>query len=354
MAAGGHSPEEAMATGDISFATFNLFNLNLPGKAIYVDSDGWTQAEYDRKIRWTADMLQCLMADVYGFQELWHVQCVKDMFAQAGLTGHYDLLAPPTANGTKIVCGGAVRAGLLEGQAQWISDFPADFKLQSKGDDPQTPAIAVNLKGFSRPVLHFRVKAHQDHAAIHVFVCHFKSKGPTKVFTEQWYKAAPATYKPHQEGLGSALSTIRRTAEATALRWMLTQKMKGSDDPVVVLGDLNDGQHSNTLNIVSSQPNYLKPWSRPAGGDADLYSAQALQQLQSLNDVYYTHVYQQARESLDHVLVSEQLYDGSKNHIWGFDELMIENDHLNYEDHKERGTGDHGVVRVQFKYRPAH
>jgi len=342
-----------MATGDISFATYNLFNLNTPGTAIYVDSDGWTQAEYVRKVRWTADMLQCLMADVYGFQELWHAQCLTDMFAQAGLAGHYDLLAPPAANGSKIVCGGAVRAGLLEGQPQWISDFPADFKLQSKGDDPQTPAIAVNLKGFSRPVLHFRVKAHPNQAAIHVFVCHFKSKGPTKVFTEKWFKDAPATYKPHQEGLGSALSTIRRTAEATALRWMLTQQMKGSDDPVVVLGDLNDGQHSNTLNIVSSQPNYLKPWSRPAGGDADLYSAQALQQLQSLNDVYYTHVYQQARESLDHVLVSEQLYDGSKNHIWGFDELTIENDHLNYDDHKERGTGDHGVVRVQFKYRPA-
>lgn len=342
-----------MAKGDISFATFNLYNLNVPGESIYVDSDGWTQAEYDRKIKWSASMLQCLMADVYGFQELWHGQCLADMFAQAGLTGHYDLLAPPTADGDEIVCGGAVKAGLLEGQAQWISDFPADFRLQSKGDDPQTPAIAVNLKGFSRPVLHFKVKAHAAQAAIHVFVCHFKSKGPTKVHTEAWYKAAVATYKPHAEALGSAVSTIRRTAEATALRWMLTQRMKGSDDPVVVLGDLNDGQHSNTLNIITSQPNYLKPWSRPAGGDAALYSAQALQQLQSLNDVYYTHVFQQARESLDHVLVSEQFYDGSKSRIWGFDELTIENDHLNSDDHKARGTGDHGLVRVQFKYRPA-
>ena len=194
-----------MATGDISFATFNLYNLNVPGKSIYVDSDGWTQAEYDRKIKWSAGMLQGLMADVYGFQELWHGQCLADMFAQAGLTGHYDLLAPPTATGGKIVCGGAVRAGLLEGQAQWISDFPADFRLQSKGDDPQTPAIAVNLKGFSRPVLHFKVKAHAAQAAIHVFVCHFKSKGPTKVHTEAWYKSDHANYKPHGDALGSAL-----------------------------------------------------------------------------------------------------------------------------------------------------
>lgn len=346
-----------MAKGDISFATFNLYNLNLPGNPIYVDASGWTQAEYDRKIRWTADMLQCLMADVYGFQELWHPQCLSDTFAMAGLAGHYDLLAPAAAAGAKIVCAGAVRAGLLEGQPKWISDFPAELKLQSKGDDPQSPRIAVNLKGFSRPVLYFKVKAHPSQAAIHVYVCHFKSKGPAKVFAETWFKAAPDTYKPHQEAIGSALSTIRRTAEATALRWMLTQRMKGSDEPVVVLGDLNDGQHSNTLNIVSSQPNYLKPWSRPAGGDSDLYSAQALQQLQSLTDVYYTHVYKQARESLDHVLVSEQFYDGSKSHIWGFDELTIENDHLNVDDaneRKARGWGDHGIVKVQFKYRPSN
>lgn len=342
-----------MAIGDISFATFNLYNLNLPGRAVYTDADGWTQAEYDRKIAWTANMVQCLGADVFGFQELWHADCLTAVFAKAGLTGHYDLLTPPAANGTRIVCAAAVRKGLLEGRPDWMSDFPPKFRLLSGGDDPQTPDIAVNLSGFSRPVLHFRVKAHPDQAAIHVFVCHLKSKGPTKIFREQWFKAEPTVYKPHQDALGSALSTIRRTAEATALRWLLTEKMKNSDDPVVVLGDLNDGQHSNTLNIISSQPNYLKPFSRPAGGDADLYSAQALQQLQSLTDVYYTHVYQQARESLDHVLVSEQFYDGSKDRIWGFDELTIENDHLNYDDHKARGTGDHGVVRVQFNYRPA-
>lgn len=342
-----------MAKGDISFATFNLFNLNEPGKAIYTDRDGWTRAEYDRKIEWTAGMLRSLAADVFGFQELWHRDSLSAIFGATGLASDYDLLAPPDATGKEIVCAGAVRKGLLVGQPDWIRDFPDDFRLRSKGDDPQTPTIAVNLNGFSRPVLHFQVKPRADRPAIHVYVCHFKSKGPTKVFNEAWYKADTATYKPHGASIGAALSTIRRTAEATALRWMITQKTRNTSDPVVVLGDLNDGQHSNTLNIITAQPNYLKPWSRPAGADAALYSAQALQQLQSLTDVYYTHVFKQARESLDHVLVSEEFYDGSKSRIWGFDELLIENDHLNFEDHKERGTGDHGVVRVQFRYRPA-
>jgi predicted extracellular nuclease len=343
-----------MAKGDISFATFNLMNFNLPGLRIYTDADGWTQDEYDRKVAWTGTIVQRLAADVIGFEELWHPDALAAIFAAAGLTGQYDLLTPPDADGTRIVCAAAVRKGLLTGDApRWIADFPDGFRLESQGDDAQTPEIAIALKGFSRPVLQFEVRPRTGAPSIHVHVCHLKSKAPAQVFTERWYKANKTLYAPHANALGSALATIRRTAEAAALRWIITARIKETDDPVVVLGDLNDGEDSNTLNILTAQPNYLKPFSRPAGSDAALYSAQALQQLQTLNDVYYTHVHQQRRESLDHVLVSEQLYDGSKKHLWGFEELTIDNDHLNSDDHKLTGTSDHGVVRVLFKYRPA-
>jgi hypothetical protein len=72
--------------------------------------------------------------------------------------------------------------------------------------------------------------------------------------------------------------------------------------------------------------------------------------------VYYTHVHQDLRESLDHVLVSEQFYDNSRKRIWLFDGLSIYNDHLNDSesaDHKRKGTGDHGIVKVAFRHRPA-
>lgn len=342
-----------MAKGDISFATFNLYNLNEPGLPIYDDKDGWTAEQYAAKVRWAGNMLGCVAADVIGFQELWHAASLQAIMAQAGLADGYDLLAPPDASGNGIVCAAAVRKGMVTGAAEWITDFPPAFRLESAGEDAQTPDIAVRLTGFSRPVLHFQVKPHSKAPAIHVYVAHLKSKAPTQIWRERWYKADKPAYSPHQAALGAALSTIRRTAEATALRWIITERTKNTDEPVVVIGDLNDGQQSNTLNIITAQPNYLKPWSRLSGADAALYSAQALQQLQSLTDVYYTHVHQQSRESLDHILVSEQLYNGSASRIWAFDELTIENDHLNYDDHKTRGSSDHGIVRVQFKYKPA-
>ncbi len=341
-----------MKLKQLRIASFNLFNLNEPGLPIYTDKDGWSQAEYERKIAWAAMQLQILESDVWGFQESWNGDSLAGILNAAGQSAEYDLLVRPTSNGTRIDCAAIVRKGLLRGTPEWISDFPEGFVLQAQGDDPQTPHISVNITGFSRPVLHFAIQPRDPGPEVHVYVCHFKSKGPTLVFREPWYRTDRTRYAKHATGIGAALSTIRRTAEATAVRYLLSEQMKGNDTPVIVLGDINDGQHSNTANILTEQPRYLVGESK-GGGDAALYTAQTLQEYRDTRDVYYTHVHQDIRESLDHILVSQEFYDNSKKRLWMFDGLVINNDHLNFEDHKALGTGDHGVIRATFRYSPA-
>jgi predicted extracellular nuclease len=173
-------------------------------------------------------------------------------------------------------------------------------------------------------VLHFQVKLRENLPLTEVFVTHLKSKLPTSLVEEAWYKEDPNTYEPHVEALGAGISTIRRTAEAVALRVLLTTKMKGSDTPVIVLGDINDGKDSNTANILTAQPNYLVGGA-VGGTDTGLYTGQTLQEYRDTRDVYYTHVHEDLRESLDHVLVSEQFYDNSRKRQWMFDGLVINN-----------------------------
>jgi endonuclease/exonuclease/phosphatase family metal-dependent hydrolase len=336
---------------ELAIATFNLYNLNEPGLPLYSDGDGWSQEEYDRKIAWTVRQLQVLKSDVFGFQELWHRASLVRALEAAGLTDEYDLVVPADAEGARIVCAAIVRKGLLTGEPNWISDFPEKFVLQSRGDDPQTPLVDVRIRGFSRPVAHFTIKPRSAEPDVHVYVCHFKSKAPTKVFNEAWFRADRATYAKHGTALGAALSTVRRTAEAAALRFLLTEQMKNNDTAVIVLGDINDGQHSNTANILTEQPRYLVGDS-VGGGDVALYTAQTLQEYRDTRDVYYTHIHQDIRESLDHILVSEQFYDNSKKRLWLFDGLAINNDHLNFDDHRGDGTNDHGIVRALFKHKP--
>lgn len=339
-----------MGARDISFATFNLLNFQIPGAAIYNDSDGWDQAVYDRKVDYTTRVLNRLNADVVGFQELWAKEALQPALDASSLAGTHRLVVPADHTGGKIVCAAAVRQDVLIGEPEWITGFPDELVLQSTGDDPQQPDISVALSGFSRPVLHMQVRPDPRTPVIHVFVCHFKSRRPTQIWRERsWYDKD--IHGPHATALGYALSTIRRTAEAAALRLIVTNLTKKTDTPVVILGDMNDGKDSNTLNILSEQPTYLSPLSS-GGGDNALYTAQTMQEYRSTRDVYYTHVYKRQRESLDHIMFSQEFYDHSKKRLWAFDEMLVQNDHLNFDDHKVSGTSDHGIVRVGFQWKP--
>ena len=339
-----------MARRDISFCSFNLLNLQLPGRAVYSDRDGWPQDVYRRKIDFTARALARMEADLFGFQELWAPEALQEAVDQAGLGESHVMIAPPDHPGTRITCAAAVRRHMLVGDPDWITDFPPELVLRSTGDDPQQPRISVALEGFSRPVLHLRVQPDPSTPVIEVFVCHFKSRRPAEIWREgDWYDRE--IHGPHANALGYAISTIRRTAEAAALRVIMTRLAKGSDNPVVVLGDMNDGKDSNTLNLLTEQPRYLTALSR-GGGDNALYTAQVLQDYRSVRDVYYTHIYQEQHDSLDHVLVSEQFYDNSRKRLWRFDDMLLLNDHLDWNDHKTSGSNDHGIVLARFRWSP--
>ncbi len=342
-----------MRLASFSVTSLNLYNLNLPGLRMYRNATGWSEAQYARKIAWTAAMLRRARADVYGVQELWHPDALQAALDAAGMAQEYVALCPPWLAGQHIACAAAIRRDLLVGEPEWIVDFPEALRLRSGGDDPLSAAISVSLRSFSRPVLHLTLRPRDTAEPIHLFVAHFKSKAPTVVSGEAWFKADDALHRPHQGAIGSALSTIRRTAEAAALRVILTGLMKDTGTPVIVLGDLNDDHNSNTLDILTEQPAFLRPLST-GGRDTALYSGQSLQQYMSQRDVYYTYIHQEVHGSLDHILVSEEFYSNSRKRRWNFERLDIFNDHLNDKDLRdEEGANDHGVVRARFAWRPA-
>jgi len=213
----------------------------------------------------------------------------------------------------------------------------------------------VSIKAFSRAVLRATVQPRIDQEEVGppivFFVAHLKSKRP--MWLDQQDKDRPGLTAPDRSALGAALSTIRRTAEAAALRMVVNSAMASTAVPVVVLGDINDGQQSNTVNILSTQPRYRLIEASGVGRSSSkgLYLTQTLQQLRSLRDVYYTHIYDGFRESLDHVLVSQHFYDESAKRVWAFNHMTVHNDHLEEEEESPEVT-DHGVVKVVFDFLP--
>ncbi len=72
-----------------------------------------------------------------------------------------------------------------------------------------------------------------------------------------------------------------------------------------------------------------------------------MQEYRSLRDVYYTHIHEGVRESLDHVLVSQHFYDYAAAVVWTFREMRVFNDHLGDKD-EDKSVSDHAIVKVVF------
>jgi endonuclease/exonuclease/phosphatase family metal-dependent hydrolase len=348
---------------DISFASFNLYNLQVVGGTTHPGAAPFTTMDYETRLAWAAGLLHELDADVIAFQELWSAQALRDLFDRAGLDDRYELhfIGPQWYD---IAVAAAVRKPWRVRAKTLHKTFPPEFRLvkRAHGDEGAQAErtdddIDVRISMFSRTVIELALEREDTEGVppLHVLCAHLKSKLATRLDPVE---AQIASLKPHQAALGAALSTVRRTAEAAALRMILTGLTRGNAERAVALvGDLNDGAHSNTLSILSAQPRFRRQHKSHIGetSDSGMYPVTFLQALSDFHDVAYTHLHQGVREQLDHVLVSEQFYDHSKNRRWSFREQRIWNDHLDDDGSTGAGrpTSDHGIVCARFTWDPA-
>lgn len=336
----------------ITFASMNLLNLALPGQVTHPGAAPVTQDVYDQKVAWTARMLEVTDADVYAFQEVWSTQALQDCFAAATGGDRYTVVARDAAPG-RVQVGAAYRDSRLELLAHdWIEHFPDAVRLIKRQPQPGDPdyEMLTAIDHFSRPILQLRLRQ-SDGQELTFMSIHLKSKLAMELDRPEY---DDPDIRRHRRALGEALSAIRRTAEAAALRVHLNLLLEGTHDPVVVAGDMNDGHLSTTAQIVSAQPpvklfRASTIGSAPTKGqDVGLYSAQMLQEFRSVRDVYYTYEHDSLLESLDHVLVSEEFYEHSPNALWTFRELVVLNDHIHTRRSNDKVVSDHGIVLVKF------
>ena len=105
----------------ISFASFNLYNLQKAGEPFY--GNRYSESQYDEKIDWTAETLRALDADVIGFQELWHRDCLEEAFTRANWKTTYRRVYIGSS-WYGIAVAAAVRKPWKVKQWEPIKDFP--------------------------------------------------------------------------------------------------------------------------------------------------------------------------------------------------------------------------------------
>ncbi|SFA50242.1 Endonuclease/Exonuclease/phosphatase family protein [Paracoccus halophilus] len=336
---------------DISIACFNLLNLGLPGLPIY-GKDGWTELEYAAKLAFCESRLAEIDADIIGFQECWDAEALAELFDRPALKDRYDLVAR-TLSPRGIQVALAARKGMLREEPRWIEELPENARftdLREARDAEES--VTVTIRKFSRPLLRVVVNKAAGSPNIVVYVAHLKSKGPTTLR----YDRDNPVLRDNSFIARSVVSHVRRMVEAGAFRAILDDELSGNDRPLVVIGDLNDSSISVSTELLSGNPGYRFFAKSTAGSKSDtgLYSVEKLQQLRSFRHVYYTHIFKNQMESLDHIMVSDSFYDHSSIRKWSFREMNILNDHLTSTEAERRrlGQNDHGIVAARFDWNP--
>ena len=322
-------------------ATANVLNLAQPGRHFYDGQNPYSQHEFDRKVAWLGERFKALNADVLAVQEVWDELALRAAVARSGL--QYSFVAVPGAENGPGQQGaqGTPRVGIVTRlkveSVTSLTDFPAAAVVDVPGIGPHTR--------FERPPLLaiLRLKHGQD---VGVITAHLKSKRPKYLQDAEGHPLEDPD-DPLVQAVGSLRSLVMRAGEALALRLKVVELLHRTRLPLIVMGDLNDGPHSVTTQLIAatSQVAYDK-----GARDNALFSAWDVMGEAALRrDVAFSHIHQGYPEVLDQVLVSEEFVATSRSPIGDVRRVEVFNDHL-FEG-RDRSRSDHGFVRALLRLR---
>jgi predicted extracellular nuclease len=323
----------------LTVATANLLNLANPGRTFYANQDTYSQNEFDRKLDWLGGRIAALNADVLAVQEVWDEAALKGAVSRSGL--RYSTVAVPGAenNDNQDGARNTPRVGIVTRfdveKLESFSEFPAALRIQ-------IPGVGEHAK-FERPPLlaTLRMKHGQ---VIHMLTTHMKSKRPKFLQNEQG-EPQEDREDPKITALATLRSLMMRGAEAAALRHIVVNVLQRTHEPLIVMGDFNDGPHSVTTQIIAATGEVV--YDRGAR-DAALWNAYEVQGEMALKrDVAYSHIHQGSPEVLDQIFVSEEFLRSSKFSIGDVRRVDYFNDHL--QEGKDRSRSDHGFVRAVLR-----
>lgn len=309
--------------------TFNLFNLVLPEQRYY-GKRTYDKGTYAQKVLWINQQLDKMKADIVGFQEVFHEEALRSVLKEN----------PLYVNAEVLVAGDGTRSP----KVALVSRFPIESYevFEDFTEQLDVDGLVIPFKKFSRPVLKADVRIAKG-LVVTVFVAHLKSKRP--MFPEGVDRENPVELSK-----AIARSLLLRSAEANALRTLMLDTLEYRERPVIVLGDFNDTHTAVTTRLISGEapPRYWKLKSKKRVWDTLLYHTKDIQARQSSRDVYFTHIYNGHYESLDHIMVSQELVRENPRHIGNVRFVRTFNDHLIDETLSEQRVNewesDHGQV----------
>ena len=321
----------------IKVGTFNLMNFMLPDKGLYGGTLGLTREEYRRKSEWTEFMLNQMDADIIGFQELFDREAMVRIIKNNPKYRKARLYMAETGGDQPSV---ALLSRYPVENLEVFTHFPenAVIDFNPKGRDP----VALPFTTFTRAVIKADIRI-RDYGLITVFVVHLKSKRAI-------FYANEDPFDPVDLARAESRSLMLRAAESVALRALVARELEIPEHPVILCGDVNDTGNAVTSRIISGEvPQHrLADNVKRRGWELLLYHVKDIQARRSYQDFYYTHIHNGMYESLDQIMVSQELVTEYPRNTGRVGLVSVYNDHLVDQTFTNQGLdkckSDHGVV----------
>jgi endonuclease/exonuclease/phosphatase family metal-dependent hydrolase len=278
--------------------TWNVENLFLFGHR----SSPKTPEEYQQKLTSLAQVILNLEPHVVALQEIGHVEALEELVALLkGRYPHRLVSSSPDPRGIRV---GFISQLEIE-EHEDISTFPQEGLSKVVG---WTNPNITEITRMSRGALRIRVRPKPE-LPIHLLNAHFKSKLLTFTSSTGQPRFTPRDENERAQGAGLAL--LKRTAESVALRVRASALLENNtSESLIVLGDLNDVPSAATTQILhgpgGSEIGTLGFNRRDKGDDTRLFNLASLIPEQRR----YSRIYQNNKELIDHILVSQELLPG--------------------------------------------
>jgi hypothetical protein len=391
---------------EFTISSFNVKNL-IEAESEYYRFQTYTEEEHAWKEDWLADQLLTLNSDIVCFQEIFSAKSLKDVIDETNKRGAasnadvipskdkryrkraifkklgFDLydkkhmfFAPNIHDGEP----GHRRPGLAIVSRFGFVGTPEIIQVLDEPMVVRFPELGggdagdFTLTRTSRPIIRARIPVGDK--VVTVFNTHLKSK-LGEYLTPKGAPFSPeadlTNYDPVGRAMGSLRATVRRMAEAMVLRKLIVTELDAGN-PVMVLGDYNDGEHAVSSEIIAGEKpfkNYAWMLRHDAEARNDRYSdeqnleireaiesramvsAEKLFVQKSMRDMVYTSAFGGVYESIDQILMSRHFIPNTNHAIGEMEYFSVFNDHLTDGSHPEapynKLASDHGQIMAHMK-----
>ena len=323
-----------MVSPKLNIGTFNLLNLSLPGVEFY-RKRSYDQFTYSKKLSWISNQLEKMNADIIGFQEVFHIEALEELLKHTNEYAEYNLVSTVGQEPNKRpFVALASKYEIVESQV--YASFPSVIHFDEGN---------VAIDKFSRPVLRCKIKIAEG-VEIQCFVAHLKSKRPD--YPENLDRKD--RFHPREQAHAKVRALVRRAFEAAALRELMLTYLMNKDEPVILIGDLNDNDLAVSTRLISGEPPHKneKQSVKREIWDSLLYNVKDIQARMSFHDYYFTHIHNGHYEALDHILVSQEFVQENPKGIGRIEYVKVFNDHVIDETLSDECVpewqSDHGQV----------